>query len=73
MVVANAGPLISLAAIGKLDLLGLRMMGTSDILLMAREAGLIPTIRPILDELRQTDFRMSDRVYQEVLLKAGEV
>jgi hypothetical protein len=26
----------------------------------------------ILDELRQTDFRMSDRVYQDVLSKAGE-
>jgi predicted nucleic acid-binding protein len=43
------------------------------ILLMAREAGLIPAIRPILDELRQTYFRMSDRVDQEVLLKAGEM
>jgi len=57
----------------KARLIGLRMTGTLGILLMAREAGLISAVRPILDELRQTDFRMSDRIYQEVLLKAGEV
>ena len=39
---------------------------------MAKSAGLIPTIKPILDELRQTDFRMSPTVYREVLRKAGE-
>lgn len=57
----------------KARLIGLRMTGTLGILLMAKEAGLISAVRPILDELRQTDFRMSDRVYQQVLLKAGEM
>ena len=58
LVVSSAGPLITLARI--------------DILLMGKEAGLIPTVRPVLDELRQTSLRVSDRVYREVLLKAGE-
>ena len=56
----------------KARLIGLRMTGTLGIILMAKDAGLIPEVKPILDELKQTDFRMSDRVYQEVLLKAGE-
>ena len=40
--------------------------------MMAKEAGLIPGIKPTLDALRQTDFRMSERVYQDVLSRAGE-
>ncbi len=56
----------------KTRLIGLRMAGTLGILLMAKEAGLIVAVKPILDELKQTDFRMSSRVYQEVLVKAGE-
>jgi predicted nucleic acid-binding protein len=56
----------------KADLIGLHVVGTLGALLMAKEAGLVDAIRPILDELRQTDFRMSERVYQAVLSKAGE-
>jgi len=50
----------------------LPMIGTLGVLLMAKEAGLISAVRPILNELRQTDFRVSDRVYQNVLAKAEE-
>lgn len=39
---------------------------------MAKEAGPIPAVKPVLDELRSTDFRMSDRVYQDVLSRARE-
>jgi predicted nucleic acid-binding protein len=39
---------------------------------MAKEAGFIPAVKPILDELRQTEFRMNSQVYREVLVKAGE-
>jgi predicted nucleic acid-binding protein len=53
-------------------IIGVRIAGTLGILLMAKEAGLILTVKSILDELRQTDFRMSDMVYQKVLVKAGE-
>jgi predicted nucleic acid-binding protein len=56
----------------KARLIGLRVTGTMGILLIAKKADRIPAVRPILDELRQTDFRMSERVYQELLAKAGE-
>jgi len=60
------------AARRKAQRLGMHITGTLGVLLMAKSAGLIPAIKPILDELRQTDFRMSPTVYQEVLRKAGE-
>ena len=56
----------------KARLIKLRLVGTLGVLLMAKEVGLIPAVKPILDELRQTEFRVSDRVYQNVLSKAGE-
>lgn len=56
----------------KARLIGLRMTGTLGVLLMAKDAGLIRAVKPILDELRQTDFRMSSRVYQSVLTEANE-
>jgi predicted nucleic acid-binding protein len=56
----------------KAEHIGLRLTGTLGILVMAKEAGLILAVKPVLDELRLTDFRMSDRVYQDVLSKAGE-
>ena len=56
----------------KARLIKLRLVGTLGVLLMAKEVGLIPAVKPILDELRQTEFRVSDRVYQDVLAKAGE-
>lgn len=56
----------------KARFLGLSMTGTLGLVLMAKEAGLVPTVKPVLDELRQTEFRMSEHVYLEVLTKAGE-
>jgi len=56
----------------KARFIGLHMTGTLGILLMAKEAGLISAVKPVLEELRQTDFRMSPRVYQAVLHKADE-
>jgi predicted nucleic acid-binding protein len=56
----------------KVRLIGLCMVGTLGLLLMAKEAGLTSAVKPALDELRQTDFRMSSRLYREVLVKAGE-
>jgi hypothetical protein len=56
----------------KARLIGLRVTGTMGIILMSKEAGLVPAVRPILDELTGTDFRISGSVYQEVLTRAGE-
>ena len=57
----------------KTQRLGLSTLGTLGVLLMAKEAGLIARVKPVLDELRQTDFRMSLKVYREVQFRAGEV
>jgi predicted nucleic acid-binding protein len=56
----------------KADLLGLPVAGTLAVLLMAKQAGLIAAVEPVLTELMQTDFRMSERVLTAVLTKAGE-
>ena len=56
----------------KARLIGLRMTGTLGILLMTKEAGLVPAVELLLLELRQTDFWMSDRVYRDVVVKADE-
>jgi predicted nucleic acid-binding protein len=53
--------------------LGLPTVGTLGVLLMSKEAGLIAQVKPILDELRKTDFRMNSTGYREVLVKAHEM
>jgi predicted nucleic acid-binding protein len=57
----------------KADRIGLPVAGTLAVLLMAKESGLISTVGSVLAELRQADFRMSERVYAAVLAKAGEL
>lgn len=52
--------------------LGLRVSGTLGIILMAKAAGLVEELKPLLDQLLTTDFRMSPEVYQDVLREAGE-
>jgi len=52
--------------------IGLTVTGTLGVLLMAKEAGLIPAIRPLLDSLSETPFRINEDLYQKVLNMAGE-
>ncbi|MEA3349613.1 MAG: DUF3368 domain-containing protein [Chloroflexota bacterium] len=54
------------------DLLGLRYIGTIGLLLLAKRMGKVKMIRPLLDELREKKFYISDRVYQIALRHAGE-
>jgi len=43
------------------------------VLLVAKKQGLIPEIRPIIDNLiDQAIFRVSPQLYREVLIAAGE-
>jgi predicted nucleic acid-binding protein len=56
----------------KLDSLGIRTIGTLGILLRAKELGLFPTVKPDVEKLRTRGFRLSRRVYQDVLKMAGE-
>jgi predicted nucleic acid-binding protein len=61
------------AARRKIGRSGLKKVGTLGILLMAKESGLIKAVKPLLDKLTNSSFRMSKKVYREILLKAKEV
>ena len=52
--------------------LGLRMIGTVGLLLLAKQQGKILAIRPLLDALRDRQFRLSPKVYDWVLQQANE-
>ncbi len=51
---------------------GLTVTGTLGILIAAKKQGLIESVRPLLDQLRLLPFHMSDKLYADVLHKAGE-
>lgn len=50
--------------------LNLLVKGTAGILLAANHAGLIADLKTTLDELRVQSFRLSDRIYNEILAQA---
>jgi len=52
--------------------LGLSIIGTLGILLRAKQGGYIGAVKPFMELIKQTDFRVSDDLYQTVLRKADE-
>ncbi len=53
--------------------LGLRTVGILGLLLQAKAAGFLPTIRPVLDDLqREAGFWVAESLRQQVLRLAGE-
>jgi len=52
--------------------LGLEIVGTGAVLYKAKLKGLIPAVRPVLDALLATGFRLSPRLYRTLLSAAGE-
>jgi hypothetical protein len=52
---------------------GLRVSGVVGVLLAARRRRLLGAVRPMLDRLRAAGFRLSKRVYDEALRRAGEL
>lgn len=52
---------------------GIEVVGTAGILLEAKRIGRIETVRPVLDDLSMTGFRMSGRLRLAVLDRAGEL
>ena len=51
---------------------GLNVIGTLGLLLQAKQAGIIASIRPELDKLLETSFFLSQQLYDELLRLAGE-
>jgi len=56
----------------KLTQLGLRKIGTVGILLKAKQVGLLPAVKPDLEQLRRQGFSLSQAVVDAVLQQAGE-
>jgi predicted nucleic acid-binding protein len=52
--------------------LGLEVVGTGAVLYLAKMRGLFPAVRPLLEALLATGFRLSPKVYLTLLRAAGE-
>jgi len=54
------------------DQLGLSVTGTLGILLKAKQRGILPALKPVLERIRQTNFRLSAELEMQVLKLADE-
>lgn len=54
------------------ELLNIDMTGTLGTLLKAKKNGVIKYVKPILYDLKEINFRISDKLEQYILKKAGE-
>lgn len=54
------------------EMLGIRLTGTLGLLLDAKQAGLIPAVGPLLDQLQSLRFRLAAHTRLAVLKLAGE-
>jgi predicted nucleic acid-binding protein len=52
--------------------LGLNYTGTLGILIVAKEKGLINSVTEIIKEIGKTDFRINEKLINEVKRKSGE-
>jgi len=52
--------------------LGLNCTGTLGILVVAKERGIIKSVKEVIDEIRKTNFRISKSLLSEVKRKCGE-
>ena len=52
--------------------LAVQLTGTFGVLLRAKRRGLVPAVRPLLERIRQTNFRFSAALEMEVLKQAEE-
>jgi predicted nucleic acid-binding protein len=54
------------------DRLGLIYTGTIGVIIKAKQQGLIPSIKPILERCKQSGFRISDEIVIQALKQANE-
>ena len=52
---------------------GINITGTFGILTVAKNEGIISRIKPVLDKIRQTNFRFSKNLELEILRQTGEL
>lgn len=53
--------------------LGVHITGTIGVIIKAKLNGLIPSILPLIQKIRQTDFRISDELEKQALIVAREI
>ena len=70
IVVSDSTILIGLVKIRKLDLL--KEIFSKIFIPLAKNLGLIYEVRPLVDELMIKKFRISDKIIEKTLKKAGE-
>jgi len=56
----------------KLAQMGVKKIGTAGVLLKAKQVGLLPAVRPELEQLRQRGFSISQAIIAAVLRQANE-
>jgi len=52
--------------------LNLKYTGTLGVILMAKQSGIISEIKPLLQKIQRTNFRISESIYTELLIRAKE-
>jgi predicted nucleic acid-binding protein len=52
--------------------LNIRYSGTFGLILKAKQAGILTTITPILNKIKATDFRFSEKLFETIIREAGE-
>jgi predicted nucleic acid-binding protein len=54
------------------QVLNIQTQGTLGLVLVAKQQGLVPAVRPVLERLAQAGMYLSDRLEQQILVAAGE-
>ncbi|MDP3912905.1 MAG: DUF3368 domain-containing protein [Bacteroidota bacterium] len=54
------------------DKLNLRYSGTFGLILRAKQVGILESVKPILDKIRKTNFRFSEKIFDSILEQSGE-
>jgi len=52
--------------------IGLTIIGTVGVIVDAKLAGIIPSVKPVLAKIKSTNFRITDRLEAIILKRAGE-
>jgi predicted nucleic acid-binding protein len=53
--------------------LNIPVIGSVGLLLRAKEKGIIPAVRPLMEAMQSEEFRISHRVFTTILSAAGEI
>ena len=55
------------------EILNLKYIGTIGLIIKAKLSGIIPSVKPLLEKIKQTNFRLSADMEQHAIKEAGEI